>query len=224
MPFVCASLYLATHGQFHNYNFTQTSLGPLAATTEMLKWSCRPSWLFDYWRESMTTPNIVTSQQPSSNGSQSLRTLAHRSCLQLSALGSHLVPSAIRKKRVYRKDKSWMRSKLCLQDLKPLSDPSPATQAGYSYLQLALFSESHLTGFEETSWRNSSSTLLIWMCVLSISCFPLLQNHQNPWILCIYILYSIQVMKSIVKNFSSSSAFSSRKGVKGVGWPHHSVV
>lgn len=48
----------------------------------------------------------------------------------------------------------------------------------------------HLTGFEETSWWNLSSALLIWLCVLSISHFLLLQNHQNPWILCIYILYS----------------------------------
>ena len=47
----------------------------------------------------------------------------------------------------------------------------------------------HLTGFEENSWWNPSSTPLIWLYVLSISHSLLLQNHQNPWILCIYILY-----------------------------------
>lgn len=54
----------------------------------------------------------------------------------------------------------------------------------------------HLTGFEETSRWNPSSTLLIWLYVLSISRSLSLQNHQNPRILCVDILYCISTRSS----------------------------
>lgn len=111
-PFICASLYLASHGQFHNYSFTQLSFGSLVTTTEILKWSCRPSWLLSTeesplqpkWSYFTATEHLLVKPWQSSSdnlGSQKLFT----------AVSSwyHLVPSAIRKRRVCRKDKTALK-------------------------------------------------------------------------------------------------------------------
>lgn len=194
-------LYLATYRRFHNYSFTQLSLGSLAATTETLKWSHSPSWLWELKRvhynpkrsQFTATDHLLGKPWEAKStylGSRKLFTAV--SCLISSCPFSY-------RRRVCRKDKT---ASVALKEAYRVGQGtsyasmtwSPSVhlllprQGTFTYSQPWSHGE-HLTGFEETSWWDPSSTLLIWLYVLSISHSLLLQNHRNPWILCIYILY-----------------------------------
>lgn len=201
-PFVSASLYLATHEQLYNYSFIQLSLGSLAATTEIQKGSRRPSWLLStrvhynpkcsYF--TATELLLVKPWQSKSDNLGSHKLLTAVSSWISPCPLSHQEEESLQEGHDSSKRPGWganYASKTWSPAMILLLLPRQGT------LTYSLISENHLTGFQETSWWNHSSTL-IWLCVLSISHFLLLQNYQNPWILCIYILYSIQVMKSIV--------------------------
>lgn len=105
--------------------------------------------------------------------------------------------------------------------------PSPnllSAQAGCSYSQPSPHRE-HLTGFEETSRWNPSSTLLIWLYVLSIRRSLVTESSQSIDFMHIHpIPYFIQVIKSIMQIFQIFLPSVPGQQVKRVGGPHHSVV